>query len=58
MKKKTLIASEQKREDVVEQRKEWQQIQEDFDITSLFGKQVLYPFDVFLCPFHQRSLTE
>ena len=32
MEKKTLVASEQKREDVVEQRNEWKQIQEDFDI--------------------------
>ena len=30
--KKTLVASEQKHEDVVEQRNEWQQIQEVFDI--------------------------
>jgi len=33
--KKTLVVSEQKRDDVVEQRKEWQQIQEGFDIEKL-----------------------
>gem|GEM_PF-2207814 len=30
----------------------------NFNIASLFGKQVLYPFDVFLCPFHDRSIPE